>query len=406
MAEMKINRVIIIPYKPKEIHKIARMEAGKLWTDIVKLHKYIRKRSMTSPDKWKWSNESAFEKHFKGRYNLHSQTIQGIIQKFFANINTALKNRKAGDKKARLTYRYKKYFNVIFKGQAIKQMNNRIRLPLKNKKYIWINIPEINGKIVQAELGYNRVFLTIQRVISVPEHTSNKVAAIDFGIIHTAVITDGDNDLAIVGRGIRSIKQGHAKNLAKMSKKLSKTKKGSKRRKKLIRAKFKLIEKTENRIRNALHQVSRKLVSYCTENAISAVAYGDLAGINENKKKKRRKQCNQEIGMMEFGTLYKYLEYKLSENGIKIEKISERNTSKTCPVCGNEHKAQRRTYKCKDCGYVGIRDLVGAYNIRNLYINSIIQHGFSVPPLHLKYLRPIKLIRVRSSLPLTRAKTA
>jgi putative transposase len=290
---MKINRVLIIPYKPKAIHYEVRQETGRLWTDCVKLHKYIRKRSYKNPDKWKWSNSIDFQKHFKGRYNLHSQTIQGIIQKFFANIETYFSNKKQGITTARLPRRYKKYFNPIFKKSAIKHQNNRVRLSIGNKEYIYFSIPDIDGEIVLAELGYNKLYLTIQKDIEVPTHNTEKVAGIDFGIIHTAVITDGIKSFAIVGRGIRSIKQGHAKTLAKLYKKISKTKKGSRRNRKLRKALYKLKEKKANRLRNAFHQISRKITNWCIENRITTVVIGDLENINKNKKKKRQRQCNK-----------------------------------------------------------------------------------------------------------------
>ncbi len=401
----KINRVLIVPYKPKAIHHEVRKETGKLWTDCVKLHKYIRKRSHHNPEKWKWSNSTTFQKHFKGKYNLHSQTIQGVIQKFFANIETYFSNKKKGIQ-GKLPKRYHFFYNPIFKGQSIKQLKNRIRLPLKNKKYLWFKIPEIDGKIVQAELGYNKLYLTIQKEIDIPENTSNNIAAIDFGIIHTAVITDGRDSLAIVGRGVRSIKQGHSKALSKLYNKISKTKKGSKRRKQLRRVLYKLKEKKENRIRNAFHQISRQITDWCVDKNISTVVLGNLENINKNKKKKQRRQCNQEIGLMEFGRLFDYLKYKLAEKGIKIKKIKENYTSQTCPVCGEKHKVSGRIYQCK-CGYRGIRDLVGAYNIRNLYINKSIKPQFSIPPNKLKYLRPIRLKVVgRSSLGMTPSKVA
>ncbi len=386
----KINRVLIIPYKPKAIHHQIRQETGRLWTDCVKLHKYIRKRSYNNPNKWKWSNSIALQKHFKGKYNLHSQTIQGIIQKLFTNIETYFSNKKKGITTARLPRRYKKYFNPIFKKSAIKVENNRIRLSIGNKKYIYFSIPNIDGEIVLAELGFNKLYLTIQKDIEIPEPVSNNVAAIDFGIIHTAVIIDGQDSLAIVGRGIRSIKQGHSKILAKLYRKISKTKKGSRRNRKLRMVLYKLKEKKENRLRNALHQISRQITNWCVDKNISTIVFGDLKDINKNKKKKRRRRNNQEIGLMEFGRLFEYLKYKLAENGIKIKKISEAYTSQTCPVCGERHKVSGRTYKC-ECGYKGIRDLVGAYNIRNLFLNKSIKPQFSIPPNKLKYLRPIQL---------------
>lgn len=406
MAKIKTNKVIIVPIKMNQLAVEARRESGRLWSDIVKCHKIIRRASFVLGD-IKWPKVGDFEKQFKNIYSLHSQTVQALIQKFFSNIDTALTNRKNGDTKARLPYKSKKYFNPIFKGQSIKQFGNRIRLPLKNKNYLWYTIPEIAGKIVQAELGFNKLFVTVQNEIDVPEKATEKIASLDFGIIHTAVITDGINSLGVVGRGIRSIKQGHAKTLAEISRKISKTKKGSMRRKFLLKTKYKIINRKENLLRNALHHVSRIIVNFCVENNISLLVIGELENINKNMKRKRRRQCNQEIGQMEFGTLFKYLEYKLKEKGIEIKKISEAYTSKTCPRCGYINKPSGRRYKCKDCNYIGIRDLIGAYNIRNLYINDEIRHDFSIPPKSLKYLRPIQMVSVgRSSKPVAPAKVA
>src|SRR5437762_2951002 len=83
----------------------ARIEAAKLWNRMVKLHLRFRKRNKP------WPSQSEFEKHFKGKFNLHSQTIQAIIQRFFANIETTRTNRKNGNKRARYPYKLKNYTN-------------------------------------------------------------------------------------------------------------------------------------------------------------------------------------------------------------------------------------------------------------------------------------------------------
>ncbi|HZY98994.1 MAG TPA: hypothetical protein VFE36_05435 [Candidatus Baltobacteraceae bacterium] len=41
---------------------------------------------------------AGFERHFKGHFALHSQTVQAIIQKFMANIATTRTNRMHGDR--------------------------------------------------------------------------------------------------------------------------------------------------------------------------------------------------------------------------------------------------------------------------------------------------------------------
>ena len=71
--------------QPTALQTNLRREAARLWNDMVRLHKFIRKR------RWKWPFAGDFEKHFKGKYKLHSQTIQALIKKFFANIETTAK---------------------------------------------------------------------------------------------------------------------------------------------------------------------------------------------------------------------------------------------------------------------------------------------------------------------------
>ena len=69
-----------------------RVEAGRLWRRLVRLHKYCRRRH------WAWPSESQLKQHFKGRFGLHSQTIQALIEKFIANIDSTRTKRSAGDK--------------------------------------------------------------------------------------------------------------------------------------------------------------------------------------------------------------------------------------------------------------------------------------------------------------------
>lgn len=46
-----------------------REETARFWNDLMKLHKYIRKRH------WHWPNASQLEKYYKKKsYRIHSQT--------------------------------------------------------------------------------------------------------------------------------------------------------------------------------------------------------------------------------------------------------------------------------------------------------------------------------------------
>jgi putative transposase len=107
--------------QPTPLQTELRRESARFWVNMVKLHKFIRKR------RWKWPLSGDFEKHFKGKYKLHSQTIQALIKTFFANIETTAENRKAGNKNARYPYRDKKRFQVVmYKASAIRRKGSRI----------------------------------------------------------------------------------------------------------------------------------------------------------------------------------------------------------------------------------------------------------------------------------------
>ena len=123
---------------PTPLQSILRRESARLWNDMVRLHKFIRKRH------WKWPFKGDFEKHFKGKYTLHSQTIQALIKKFFANIETTSVNRKESDKKARYPYRDRKHFQIVmYKTSAIKKKGNRLIISNgKGAKKLIVRIPK------------------------------------------------------------------------------------------------------------------------------------------------------------------------------------------------------------------------------------------------------------------------
>jgi Transposase and inactivated derivatives len=107
------------------------------------------------------------------------------------------------------------------------------------------------------------------------------------------------------------------------------------------------------------------------------------------KRKKMSKRTNQENANNPLGVFVGYLKYKLARIGAKIERISERYTSQTCPACGHRHKPGGRLYRCK-CGFEGVRDEVGAVNILNKHAHDgELVPGRMIPQGKIKYLRPV-----------------
>ena len=61
------------------------------------------------------------------------------------------------------------------------------------------------------------------------------------------------------------------------------------------------------------------------------------------------------------------LTYKAEMEGITVEEVSERDTSKSCSCCGRKRDAnrvERGLYVCDECGTTANADVNGAENIR------------------------------------------
>lgn len=68
-----------------------------------------------------------------------------------------------------------------------------------------------------------------------------------------------------------------------------------------------------------------------------------------------------------FDRLTKLLIYKAEMEGITVEEMSERDTSKSCWCCSRTHDAnrvERGLYVCDDCGTTANAAVNGAENIR------------------------------------------
>jgi putative transposase len=383
--------------QPTALQTNLRREAARLWNDMVRLHKFIRKR------RWKWPFAGDFEKHFKGKYKLHSQTIQALIKKFFANIETTSENRKAGDKRARYPFRDRKHFQIVmYKASAIRKKGDRLVLSNgRGTKKLIVRLPKNLplGKITGAELGFRELRLTFKQDIDAIKSVGTNIVAADLGVIHLAAMTEGETSEIIVGRGLRSFIQYRNKKLADFSSLLSKCKKGSRRHRKLRIAKAKMLFRNNNQQRNFLHHASKQMIAYCVKQQAGTLVVGDCINLSKNarKKKKGSRRSNQMNSSNPLGQLLTYLKYKGKYQGVKLEKIGEQYTTQTCPKCGHRHKPSGRNYQCRnpECDFIGVRDLVGAANIKNKYENNTIKPNHVLPPFMATYLRVVKMPVIR-----------
>ncbi len=118
--------------------------------------------------------------------------------------------------------------------------------------------------------------------------------------------------------------------------------------KKAYKAIKKIGHKERRVVDDILHKMSRAIVNEASTSD-SMIVLGDLKGIRRNGKGKvfKRKINNG----FPYHKLSQYMEYKARWLGIKVLKISERDTSKTCHKCGHRGLRVGSLFKCPKCGY-------------------------------------------------------
>ena len=122
-------------------------------------------------------------------------------------------------------------------------------------------------------------------------------------------------------------------------------------------------ERERNRVLNAYHKVANWVVKKALKTS-SAIALENLKNIR--KKIKFSREMNGRLHRWSFRKLQKIIEYKARLNGVPIIYVDAKGTSRTCPICGAKlsPNGQYRVLKCKKCGLIADRDVIGAWNIR------------------------------------------
>jgi putative transposase len=197
------------------------------------------------------------------------------------------------------------------------------------------------------------------------EPKGTKTAGIDIGEIHLAAVRAGDESWTVNGRELRSLRRQQNRTKARLGSKIDRKERGSRRWKRLARAKDRQLSKIRGRIKDLLHKQSTRLVKTLHERRVGTVVVGDLTGIRNGMD--YGPKANQRLHQWAYGEFVRMIEYKARLCGMTVRRVGEAYTSQECPSCGSRHKPHGREYIC-GCGFEGHRDIVGAANIRRRYV--------------------------------------
>jgi putative transposase len=360
-------------------------EAARVWNTACSVHRVIYGRYHL------WLDEGAMKSFVAGGYGIHSQSVQAIVETYFECCERTRELREDGQTDWRYPYRKKYFFSITWKPLGITHEGGVLTLSSgRGRESLTLDLPErLTGSVIKlVQIVWHRNGYWLHVAIEKPalkKVQGGATAAIDPGEVHAVTITDGEQALVISGRLLRSLQRLRNKTLRKFQRDISRTKKGSRRRRKLLDAKYRFLNNIELRIEHARHTISAQVATWCSEHNISRVYIGDPSGVRE---KDCGRKHNQRMSQWPFGELRRMLEYKLKRLGVKLVKIEERGTSGTCPKCAEYTKQTGRIYRCGQCGFTGAhRDVIGASGILDKSVNGKFTRDRRLPE-RVEYSRP------------------
>jgi putative transposase len=168
------------------------------------------------------------------------------------------------------------------------------------------------------------------------------------------------------------------------ARKVTRRKRGSKRRQKAAALLARHREREASRRRDCAHKLSRELVDRFDLIAVEDLQIGKMIRSARRTVESpgngvaQKRGLNREITDQGWAQLRTLLAYKAAEAGRQLIKVDPANTSRTCAECGAVDARSRRSeqFRCVDCGHTDDADVNAA---RVILDRALAQQGISRP---------------------------
>jgi putative transposase len=392
-------RTYTIPCQlPREQANAFNRASGAIYTGVLVTHwRVVRKKA-------RWLSERAGTRLSDSRRAgtaLHAHTIDAAQQGFYKACAVTRALRTSGFPQAKFPYHPRKFRTTIWKNTAIRRQGDVLILSGgRGGVKVALTIPEPLRdalRFLEVRLVYDKLarrytwHLVVENGKQPKPAPGDNIVGVDLGEIHPAVVADGQSAVILTCRERRHEGQGHNKRLAKITQAISRKRKGSRRRKRLVRAKVRMKAKHARVARDMEHKISRAVVDAAVQRKAGKIIVGDVRDVADGVDCGREQ--NRKISAWDHGKIRQYVEYKAQAEGITVKLEDEAYTTQTCPNCGHRHKPRGRVYRCPSCGFQAHRDVVGAVNILSVFTHgepgkipapSIVEHRI---PHNLRVMR-------------------
>lgn len=294
--------------------------------------------------------------------SVHSQVLQNVAVRVDLAFKAFFRRVKAGEKPGYPRFRGKgRYDSFTFPQSGFSLDGNTLRLSKIGNVKVVLHRP-IEGSIKTCTIKRSStgkwyvIFSCEWEPTFLPENT--EAVGIDVGLHSFATLSDGKH--------IENPKffRKEEKELAKVQRKLSKTKKGTPERKKRRKVVARVHERIAWRRQDFIHQHSRKIVD----------RYGVVAVEDLHVNRMVHNHClAKSISDAAWSGFFQLLAYKAACAGRQFVAVNPAYTSQDCSTCGHRQKMplSERVFKCPCCGMELDRDHNAALNILRLGLQSL-----------------------------------
>ncbi len=219
------------------------------------------------------------------------------------------------------------------------------------------NLQQVRA-VYDTSNGRWELHLVCKDEIETPEAPGNETAGIDLGICNFAAVAYSTEE-ADLYPGNRLKQDGYY-----FPKEIAKCDDSDGEEATRLHAKW------SERRTHFFHSLAKQIVQRCVEEEVGRINIGDLEGVREDEDgvvKNWGKHDNLDLHGWAFDRFTSILEYKAKVEGIEVVEVSERDTSKTCCICGTTDESQRverGLYVCEEHDDAFNTDVNGAENIR------------------------------------------
>jgi len=286
-------------------------------------------------------------------FSLIKEKKEGKLPKWFKPRPPGYWKDKSGKYKLMIVIRNDRY-EVDEENRVIYLKDFKLALRFKGK-FKWHGKQGRLEVIYDGRSWYAHIPVEVENVV---KGKGNLRASVDLGIVNLATVYVEDGTWYIFkGGGVLSRCEYYSKRVSEVQKVLARH---GQRRGRGLKI---LYDKRRRFLKHALNSMVREIMGGLREKGVGEVVIGYPKEINRNHGNKVT------VNFWNYSYVIRRFEEVGEELGIRITKVGESYTSRTCSLCGEAHgggRVKRGLFKCPRIGKVINADLNGAVNILHI----------------------------------------